>query len=86
MNFSTKRVKVPNHDCDVILTFSNGKEIHIQCRPSNADEGYKGSFDIILPENMNVICWEGDDMEPSKATSPNTPEQRFAKQLVTELP
>jgi hypothetical protein len=38
--FKSKRVKIPNHDFDVILVFPSGKEVHIQSRPSNADEDY----------------------------------------------
>lgn len=81
------KVAVPDTDIDVILIFSSGKEIVIQSRPSNGDGGdYKGSLDVILPHNMNVICWEGDDMTPSKASHPDLPESRFAKQLCAEIP
>lgn len=80
-------VMVPNTDSDIVLIFSSGKKIVIQSRPSNGDGGdYKGSLDIILPHNMHVICWEGDDMTPSQATNPSIPESRFAKQLVAEIP
>jgi hypothetical protein len=73
--------------CDVILQFPSGKEIVIQSRPSNGDgDKYNGSLDIILPYNMNVVCWEGDKMTPSKASHPDLPEMRFAKQLVAEIP
>ena len=82
-----KKVKVPDIDCDVILQFPSGKEIVIQSRPSNGDgDKYNGSLDIILPYNMNVVCWEGDEMTPSKASHPDLPEERFAKQLVAEIP
>ena len=81
-----KKVKVPDIDCDVILQFPSGKEIVIQSRPSTVVHNYNGSLDIILPYNMNVVCWEGDEMTPSKASHPDLPEERFAKQLVTEIP
>jgi hypothetical protein len=84
--FKTKLVRVPDCDCDITLVFPSKEEITIQCRPSNADENYKGSLDILLPNNTNVICWEGDDMTPARATHPDLPEGRYAKQLCIELP
>lgn len=85
MKYKKKKVKIPNHDFDLVLTFHNGKEVIIQARPSNADVDYNGSLDIILPENMHVANWAGDEMKPAKAAHKH-PEIRFAKQLVTELP
>ena len=78
-------VKVPKHDCDIVLQFACGEEINIQCRPSNADECYEGSLDIILPVDQTVTCWEGDDMQPSQQVG-DQPETRKAKQLVLEMP
>jgi len=85
MKFTEKVIKVPKHDCDVVLEFDGGKRLTIQCRPSNADVMYEGSLDIILPEDQWVTCWEGDDMQPSKGQKLQS-ETRFAKQLVMELP
>ena len=87
MDHSFRRILVPDADCDVVLVFPSGNVIEIQSRPSNGDGGnYNGSLDIILPFNMNVVCWEGDDMKPSKANCPDRPEERFAKQLNAEIP
>jgi hypothetical protein len=86
-DFVVKRIEVPDMDCDVILVFPSGNEIEIQSRPSNGDGGdYNGSLDIILPHNLHITCWEGDDMTPSKAIRPDHPETRLAKQLYTEIP
>lgn len=84
--FSNRTINIPDNDCDITLKFKNGKEITIQCRPSNADVGYEGSLDIILPENQSVICWEGDNLEPAKASHENCPNERIAKQLCIEMP
>jgi hypothetical protein len=84
--FKTKRIKVPDCDCDITLVFPSKKQITIQCRPSNADEGYNGSLDILLPDNANVVCWKGDDMEAAPARHPNYPHARYAKHLLVELP
>ena len=59
-------VKIPAHDCDVTLIFPNGKQLIVQCRPSNAEGDYPGSLDIILPDNQWVTNWEGDEMKPAK--------------------
>lgn len=83
--FTETKVKVPEHDSDVILQLPNGKEITIQFRPSNADTNYPGSLDIILPDNEDVTCWEGDDMKPAKKSGPQA-HCRFAKQLMMTLP
>lgn len=84
--FTEKRIKLPRHDCDVILVFPGGKELTIQMRSSNADVNYNGSLDIILPENQLVTAWEGDDMKDSKAPNKRRQHQRIAKQFVAELP
>ena len=81
----TINVDVSENDCDVVLRFRGGKEIIVQCRPSNADVGYEGSLDILLPENQVVTCWEGDEMQPAKDVR-GRPHIRIAKQLVLELP
>lgn len=87
-------IDIPEDDCDVVLTFPNGNELVVQCRPSNADDKYNGSLDIILPENETIVCWKGDDMDPSPASGnarqkkeDRTREcQRVAKQIMMELP
>lgn len=83
--FTTTEVRLPDHDCDIVLKFPSGKELLIQARPSNADVNYNGSLDIVLPDNQAVILWEGDEMQAAKATDPKLPHERVAKQLVTEL-
>jgi hypothetical protein len=83
--FEEKIVVAPDHDFDVVIKFPGGKNLTIQARPSNADINYNGSLDIILPDDDNVTCWRGDDMEPSVQVG-NRPEVRLAKQLVMELP
>ena len=83
--FKEFKVKIPDHDCDVVLTFPGGKQIVVQSRPSNADVGYPGSLDIILPEDQWVTNWEGDNMKPAKAAR-RLPHSRFAKQLMMTLP
>lgn len=82
--FTEKRITMPNSDCDVVLAFPGGKELLIQARPSNADVGYNGSLDIILPDNQPVTNWEGDDMKAARSVRGQA-HTRFAKQLVTEL-
>ena len=87
MSFDERTIEMPNHDCDLVLRFPSGKTIVIQSRPSNADVNYNGSLDIILPENMAVTNWYGDDMEYAPPISQTSPENiRRAKQIVVELP
>jgi hypothetical protein len=83
--FSTQLIKIPENDCDIVLQFPSGKELHIQCRPSNADINYNGSLDIILPEDMSVTNWQGDDMHPAPLVNRRDKCTHFAKQLVLEL-
>jgi len=85
MTFEEKVIIAPDHDFDVVIKFPGDKDVVIQARPSNADIDYNGSLDIILPDNGNVTCWEGDDMKPSRQVG-NQPETRWTKQLVMELP
>jgi hypothetical protein len=85
IDYDNQTVILPDCDCDVILVFPSGKQMEIQCRPSNADEGYNGSLDIVLPEDMPVICWEGEDMKPASQIG-DQPEYRRVRQIVTELP
>jgi hypothetical protein len=85
MKFKHLEVNVPKHDCDVDLVMPTGERITIQFRPSNGDIGYEGSLDIILPEDMEVTCWEGDDMQAAKGVRGQA-HTRIAKQLVLELP
>lgn len=85
MQFKSIPVKLPKHDCDVVIEFPGGKTLTIQARPSNADTNYNGSLDIILPDNQVVTNWEGDDMKPAMQSGKQAC-TRFAKQLVTDLP
>jgi hypothetical protein len=90
MIFSNIEVDVPQYDCDITLKFPSGKVIVIQARPSNAEADYNGSLDFILPENMGVTNWIGDDMEPAPMVDDGVvsgaDHYRLAKQLVIELP
>jgi len=81
--FSEQRIEVPEHDNDIILVFPNKKELVVQSRPTNADEKYNGSLDIILPDNDTVTIWKGDDMDEADVKGNSS---YFGKQLVTELP
>lgn len=82
--FSTIPVKLPDHDCDVEIVFPSGHKVVVQVRPSNADIDYEGSLDFILPYDMAVTCWKGDDMEDAPELC--APHIRQAKQLVAEIP
>ena len=86
MDFKEIRVELPTIDADVVIVFPGGKEMVVQARPSNAEENYNGSLDIILPEDQLVLVWKGDDMEPSEAPYPDSQESRIGKQFVTNLP
>ena len=79
-------IKMPKYDCDVTLRFPSGKEVVIQTRPSNAEGTYLGSLDFILPCNMQVTNWHGDDMSAAPSTGSNPEHIRLAKQLVAEIP
>lgn len=87
MKFKTINVAMPKHDADVVLTFPGGEKVTIQARPSNADMGYNGSLDIILPDDQAVTCWKGDDMEAAPVAYRKGPAHiRLTKQLCCELP
>lgn len=80
---------VGKKDCDVRIVFPGGKELLIEIRPSNAEEDYNGSLDIILPGNTCVECYKWSDVyKPAKPINDNRHQQhiRIAKQLVAELP
>lgn len=76
----------PDHDCDFIIKFPGGQQLVIQLRPSNADEGYQGSLDIILPYDQPVACFKGDDLLPAKPVERELPNRLLAKHLIAELP
>jgi len=82
--FKKIEVRVPKHACDVAIVFPGGEQMVLQLRPENADVGYNGSLDIILPTNQWVTAWEGEDMQVARAGQRS--HIRFAQQLVTELP
>lgn len=75
-------VNVPTDNCDVILSFPNGKEIVVQCRPQNADINYNGSLDICFPENETLTLWK-DDMEDADILDHSS---FLGNQLTMELP
>ena len=87
-DFQEIDIDAPEHDCDINIKFPSGKIVTVQARPSNADEGYNGSLDIILPKNQCVTNWMGDDMSsaPPFSKQKNSAHERLAKQLVMELP
>lgn len=85
--FETYDLKVPEFDCDIVLNFPSGKSIAIQCRPSNADTGYNGALDIIVPEAQIVTLWTGNDMDPAPAFKKNNDHIRTGvNQIVLEIP
>jgi len=84
--FTEKRIKLPKHDCDVVLVFPGGKTLTVQMRPGNADVNYNGSLDVIYPDNSILTIWDGDDMKDSKAPDKKRQHERVGKQIVTELP
>lgn len=85
--FEVIPVKLPDHDCDVEIEFPSGHKVVVQVRPSNADIDYEGSLDFILPYDMAVTCWKGDDMEDApEVKGGGGSHVRRAKQLVAEIP
>ncbi len=86
MKFKDFQIDLPNHDCDVTIRFPGGKELVVQVRPSNGDIDYNGSLDIILPDNTVVTNWVGEDMEAAPVGNGCREHERFARQLVMELP
>ena len=85
MQFTEQRIEVPSHDHDVIVVLPNGKEVTLQLRPSNADDNYNGSLDLVLPDNQAVTCWQGDDMDAAPEVG-ECEHIRLAKQFAMELP
>lgn len=81
-----QRISIPDGDNDVILVFPNGKEIHIQIRPSNADTNYNGSLDICLPEPATVTTWQDMDLTDSTRTLAGREHIRTVQQLSMEIP
>lgn len=76
-------VNAPPNDCDIVIIMPGGSRIVLQLRPSNAEEDYNGSLDILLPRNQWVSCFQGDNLHPATTSVGG---ELFAKQLVTELP
>lgn len=80
--FQTGRAVVylpPNQEMDVDLVFPNGKTMQLQYRLESP------SIDVCLPTECDVTCWQGDDMEPAKASPEFDGHVRFAKQLVIDF-
>lgn len=86
MEFKEITVDLPPHDCDVLIKFPDGQVLTVQARPGNAAENYNGSLDIILPKQQLVATYAGDDLAKSAARDQARPHERFAKQIVTDLP
>ena len=87
MKFSEKTVKIPKHDCDVVLQWPGGQKLLIQVRRSTADiNDYGGSLDVVLPHNVCVTNCAGDDMAPAPSYGPGREHARVAKQLIVGMP
>lgn len=71
-------------DIDIDLVFESGAVITLQHRPSNADTDYKGSFDVILPDDTIVNAYTGD-LAPSRSVE-GADYARICNQLVLEIP
>jgi len=83
--YSQQIIEIPEHDFDLTLKFSSGKVIHLQHRPSNADTNYNGSFDIIMPEDVIICTFKGEELEPSETVG-DLPNQHLCQQIVFEIP
>jgi hypothetical protein len=81
----TIKVVMPDRDVDIMLCFG-GQIVVIQARPTNAEENYHGSLDVILPEPKLVTNLVGESMKASYAPNKGRPHERYADQLVMELP
>ena len=53
-------LQLPDHDSDIVLRLPSGEEVELQFRTEGA------GLDVLLPENLAVTNWEGDDMMPAK--------------------
>lgn len=77
-------IYLSNEDVDVDLIFESGQVITLQHRPTNKDGEYKGSFDVILPDDTIVNTYTGD-LAPSVAIE-SSGSARICNQLVMEIP
>lgn len=79
-----KQICLTDEDANINLVLPNGKLIQLQYRV----EGQ--SIDVVLPTNLRVTNWIGDDMQPAPAVHPLGTSHpidhcRTAKQLVIDL-
>ena len=81
-----QRITIPDGDNDVILVFPNGKEIHIQIRPSNADVNYNGSLDICLPDQNIMTAWSDMDLTAAPCGKDGKEHIRLVQQIALEIP
>jgi len=75
--FGTVEVTLPHHECDVNLRLPHGEVIALQYRLESP------SIDVVMPDNVAVTNWEGDDMQPAKSIK--RAHIRKAKQIVLDL-
>ena len=81
-----KKIHLPECDCDLVLVFPSGKEVQLEHRPSDSDDEYEGSFAVILPNNIDVVTYKGDNREPSSTAFPGQEHFRTCKQIYFEIP
>jgi hypothetical protein len=81
-----QRITIPDQDNDVVLVFPNGKEVHIQIRPSNADVNYNGSLDICLPDQNMMTAWSDMDLTASPCGKDGQEHIRLVQQIALEIP
>ena len=72
-------LQLPDHDFDINLRLPNGQLVALQWRIESP------SMDVVLPENLSVVNWIGDDMEPAPKVKDCPAHIRQAKQLVIEF-
>ena len=78
--FTEHEINLPSdHECDISLIFPNDKVMQLQYRLESP------SIDVVLPDNLSVITWKGDDMEPSESDPFYDGYVRIAKQLVIDF-
>lgn len=59
--YSEMSVQLATHDTDINVLLPNGEQVILQFRVESP------SLDIILPGDLPVTNWSGDDMQPAKA-------------------
>jgi hypothetical protein len=59
LKYEAMKIQLDNFDNDVDLVLPNGEVISLQFRCEAP------TLDIVLPEDLAVTNWEGDDMSPA---------------------